>query len=143
MRILRSYTRHIGRRGSVEVDFGSFGLILRIGVSVVRMKDIVRIRQALLEHNITAFQFEILLAVELNEGATLLEIMSRGFLPTTSTVSTVASPLQRLAEGTPRTRGRGFIRKLKSTHNANANELYLTETGRTVLDDIKTKIDYK
>ncbi|WP_163831997.1 MarR family winged helix-turn-helix transcriptional regulator [Spartinivicinus ruber] len=110
---------------------------------MLRLKEVVRIRQVLAEHNITILQFEILLAVELNEGSTLSDIMGRGFLPTSSTIATISSPIQRLAEGTPRTPGRGLVKKEPSPHHKNASLLYLTKDGREVLEDIKNKLDYK
>ncbi|WP_431722653.1 hypothetical protein [Zooshikella sp. RANM57] len=95
------------------------------------------------EYNLTLLQLEILLAVESNEGDTLSDIISRGFLPTNSPIATISSPLQRLAEGTSRTGGRGFVKRVVSSHNANASLLFLTDDGKKVLKEIKNKINYK
>ncbi|WP_027709123.1 MarR family winged helix-turn-helix transcriptional regulator [Zooshikella ganghwensis] len=110
---------------------------------MIGLKDIIKLRKALHGYSLTVFQLEILLAVEANEGLTLNEILNKGWLETDSTLSTIATPLQRLAEGTPRTKGRGFIKKVKSAQNANANELYLTGEGKKVLSHIKLEIGLK
>ncbi|NYZ69879.1 hypothetical protein H0A36_28095 [Endozoicomonas sp. SM1973] len=100
-------------------------------------------RKTLAEYDLTLFQLEILLAVELNEGATLFDIFGRGHLDESVGVSVTAKAIQRLAEGVSGAVGRNLILKEVSSHNAKARTLRLSSEGKTLVTTIKKELGIK
>lgn len=100
-------------------------------------------RKALGKYDLTLFQLEILLAVELHEGDTITDIMGRGLLDGNAFDSIVTKALQRLAEGISGKPGRDLIKKQISPHNANARILFLTDKGHALLSEVKTELNIK
>ncbi|MGI0120197.1 hypothetical protein [Zooshikella sp. RANM57] len=110
----------------------------------MRLRDLRDLRLILSQYNLTLLQLEILLAIELNEGATLQDIVGRGHLEDFHTMfSTLSKGVRRLAEGADGAAGKRYIYREVSPSNANAWCLFLTDEAKRILEEIKKEINYK